>query len=130
MPQNCHYMNQQEKKQEKLTISQVCTMYSGASSGFQPNQGKNTKSLYQESFLLGRIIKIFISSNLQRRPRSFKEFFLLDRLIKIFIFSIHQRRPSIFREFFLLGKIIKILISSNLQRRPRIFKEFSLCLVE
>ena len=50
--------------------------------------------------MLGRIIKIFISSNLLRRPRIFKEFFMLGRMIKIFIFSILQRRPSIFKEVF------------------------------
>ena len=102
-------------------------------------------------FLLGRIIKIFISSNLQRRPRIFKEFFMLGRMIKIYFFSILQRRLRIFNEFFsslveynnniylfksakktqcilrsffLLGRIIKIFISSNLQRRSWIFKEF------
>jgi hypothetical protein len=48
---------------------------------------------------------------------------MLGRLIKIFIFSNLQRRPSIFRDLFLLSRIIKIFVSSNLQRRPRIFKE-------
>ena len=56
--------------------------------------------------MLGRIIKIFISSNLHRRPRIFKEFlFMLGKIIKIFISSILQRRPSIFKEVFLLGRI-------------------------
>ena len=51
--------------------------------------------------MLGRIIKIVISSNLQRRPRIFKKFFvMLGRIIKISISSILQRRPSIFKEFF------------------------------
>ena len=52
--------------------------------------------------MLSKIIKIFISSNLQRRPRIFKEFFMLGRIIKIFISSILQRRPSIFKKIFCL----------------------------
>jgi hypothetical protein len=52
--------------------------------------------------LLGWIIKIFISSNLQRRPSIFKKFFMLGRIIKIFISSILKRRPSISKEFFCL----------------------------
>ena len=61
-----------------------------------------------------------------RRPSTFKEFFMLGRIIKIFIFSILQRRPRIFKEFFfMLGRLIKIFIFSNLQRRPSIFRDFS-----
>ena len=61
----------------------------------------------KEFFMLGRIIKMFISSNLQRRPRIIKEFFMLGRKIKILITSILQRRPSILlgrkkRDIFLL----------------------------
>ena len=74
-------------------------------------------------FMLGRIMKIFISSFLQRRPMIFKESFLLGRIVRIFISSNLQRRPKIFKEFFMLGRIIKIFISSILQRRPSIFKE-------
>ena len=73
--------------------------------------------------MLGRKMKIFISSILQRRPRIFKESFLLGRIIKIFISSNLQRRPSIFRDF-LLGRIIEIFIFSIPKRRPSIFKEF------
>ena len=50
--------------------------------------------------MLGRMIKIYISSNLQRRQSIFREFFILGRMIKIFIFSSLQRRPSIFKDFF------------------------------
>ena len=57
--------------------------------------------------MLGRIMKIFIPSNLQRRPKIFKEFFMLNRIIKIFIPTILQRRPSIFTEIFFLGRMIK-----------------------
>ena len=56
---------------------------------------------------------------------------MLGRIIKIFISSILQRRPRIFKEFVLLGRIKKIFISSNLKGRPRIFiKRSFLCLVE
>ena len=50
---------------------------------------------------------------------------MLGRMIKVFISSILQRRPSIFNEVFLLGGMkIHLHISSNLQRRPSIFKDF------
>ena len=39
------------------------------------HSGTAKKPVYLGSFLLGRIIKIVISSNLQRRPSIFKEFF-------------------------------------------------------
>ena len=39
------------------------------------HSGTAKKPVYLRSFLLGRIIKIVISSNLQRRPSIFKEFF-------------------------------------------------------
>ena len=55
-----------------------------------------------------RIIEIFISSNLQGRPRIFKEFFVIGRLIKIFISSNLKRRQGIFKEFFTLGRKIRI----------------------
>ena len=94
--------------------------------------------------MLGRIIKIFISSILQRKPRIFIESFLLGGIIKKkyffksakktqdiqgVIFQICKEDP-VYLGFFLLGRIIKIFISSNLLRRTRIFKEFFLCLVE
>ena len=79
------------------------------------------------------LMSLFISSNLQRRPSIFNEFFMLGRIIKIFISSILQGRPSIFKEFFfllgrvkkdtyffksakfsMLGRKIKIFFSSNL----------------
>ena len=81
-------------------------------------------------FLLGRKIKIFISSHLQRRPRIFKEFLLcLIESKKYYFFSILQRRPSIciLRKFFAWYRII--FIFSILQKRHSIFKEF-FCLVE
>ena len=39
------------------------------------HSGTAKKPVYLRSFLLGRIIKIVNSSNLQRRPSIFKEFF-------------------------------------------------------
>ena len=46
-------------------------------------------------------------------------FFMLGRIMKIFISSFLQRRPMIFKESFLLGRIVRIFTSSNLQRRPK-----------
>ena len=82
--------------------------------------------------MLGRIIEIIISSNLQRRPSIFEEFFMLGRIIKIFISSILQRRPSIFKEFFLLGRIKKNIYFFKSARKPKdIYYLMSfLCLVE
>ena len=48
--------------------------------------------------MLGRIIKIFVSSNLQGRPSIFRDF-LLGRIIEILVFSILQKRHSILKEF-------------------------------
>ena len=83
----------------------------------------NKTQYIQVFFMLGKIIKIFISSILQRRPRIFKESFLLGRMIKIFISSNLQRRPRIFKEFFMLGRLMKIFFFSILQRSS-IFKDF------
>ena len=58
--------------------------------------------------MLGRMVKVFISSILQRRPSIFKEFFFAWWNENTFISSNLQRRPSIFKEFFMLGRIIKI----------------------
>ena len=58
--------------------------------------------------MLGRIIEIFISSNLQRRPRIFREFLMLGRIIEIFISSNLQRKPRTFMNFFMLGRMMKI----------------------
>ena len=44
--------------------------------------------------MLGRIMKIFFSSNLQGRPSIFKEFFMLGRIIKIFFFSFKSAKLS------------------------------------
>ena len=52
--------------------------------------------IFKEVLLLGRIMKIFISANLQRRPWIFKEFFMLGRMMKTCFISILQRRTSFF----------------------------------
>ena len=57
---------------------------------------KEDPVIFKEIFLLGGIRKIFISSNLQRRPRIFKEFFMLGRIIKIFC----KEDPVYLRIFF------------------------------
>ena len=44
--------------------------------------------------MLGRIIEIFISSNLQRRPKIFKEFFMLGRMIEIFFFFFNSAKKT------------------------------------
>ena len=84
-------------------------------------------SILKEFFMLGRILKMFISSilhTMKTQDMFLKEFFFLGRIIKIFIYLNLYRRPRIFKEFlFMLGKMIKIFISSILQRRPSIFKE-------
>ena len=68
---------------------------------------------------------MFISSNLKRRPRIIKKFFMLGRIIRIFITSILQRRPSILlgrkkkRYFFTLNLQAVWAISYNLENQPR-----------
>ena len=57
--------------------------------------------------MLGRIMKIFISSILQRRPRIFKESFLLGRIIKPF-FQFCKKDTVYLRGLFLLGRKIRI----------------------
>ena len=58
--------------------------------------------------MLGRMIKVFISSILPRRSSIFNEFFFAWWNVNTFISLNLQRRPSIFKEFFMLGRIIKI----------------------
>ena len=62
--------------------------------------------------MLGRIMKIFISSILQRRPRIFKESFLLGRIIKPF-FQFCKKDTVYLRSFFAWQKN-KDFFSSNL----------------
>ena len=49
------------------------------------HSGTAKKPVYLRSFLLGRIIEIVNSSNLQRRPSIYKEFFAWKKTNKFFI---------------------------------------------
>ena len=71
----------------------------------------------RKSFLLGRIIRISISSNLQRRPSIFREFLMLGIMIhnNIHFFQFSKKIQHIQGVFFfLLGRIMKIFILSIL----------------
>ena len=87
--------------------------------------------------MLGRTIKIFISSILHRRPRIFKEFFYAwQNNRNIYFFQFCKEDPVYLKEFFAWQNNENIYILKfawqnkknifflNLQRRPRIFKEF------
>ena len=54
---------------------------------------------------------------------------MLGRMIKVFISSILQRRPSIFKEFFLLGGMKIHLFLQIYKEDPAYLRSF-LCLVE
>ena len=56
--------------------------------------------------MLGRMIKVFSFSNLQRKVRILKEFFMLGRLM-IFFFQFHKE-DSVYSRSFLLGRKTKI----------------------